>query len=161
MMDGSNALAARLDAVQPSMILGLVAKARQLKSEGKPVIDLGNGEPDFTTPDHVKEAAVAAIANDETRYTVAPGTPALRNAIQAKFERENGLTYGLDEITVSGGAKQIIYNALMATLSAGDEVIIPAPYWSSYSEMVAIADGMPVVVDCPQSARFSDHARAA
>jgi len=154
MMAASNIAAQRLSAVAPSMILGLVAEARKLKSEGFPVIDLGIGEPDFNTPDHVKAAAIDAIANNETRYTVVPGTPALRGAIQSKLKRDNGLDYELSQITVSGGAKQVIYNALMATLSEGDEVIVPAPYWSSYPEMVAIADGTPIVVDCPQSEQF-------
>ncbi|MFK5980412.1 MAG: pyridoxal phosphate-dependent aminotransferase [Rhizobiaceae bacterium] len=144
----------RLNAVQPSMILGLVQKARQLAADGHPVIDLGIGEPDFETPEHIKLAAIDAIRSNETRYTVVPGTPALRNAIIQKLERENGLQYGLNEISVSGGAKQVIYNAMMATLSAGDEVIIPAPYWSSYPDIVAIADGKPVIVNCPQTQDF-------
>jgi len=146
--------AARLNAVQPSMILGLVQKARQLSAAGHDVIDLGIGEPDFMTPDHVKEAAIAAIRNNDTRYTVVPGSVELRKAISAKFERQNGLSYGLNEITVSNGAKQIIFNAMMATISPGDEVIIPAPYWSSYPDIVAISDGKPVIVDCPQTQGF-------
>ncbi len=144
----------RLAAVQPSMILGLVQKARALAAQGHPVIDLGIGEPDFTTPDHVKKAAIDAINSDQTRYTVVPGTPELRQAITAKLARENGLPYAIDQITVSGGAKQVIFTALMATLSTGDEVIIPAPYWSSYPDIVSVADGTPVIVDCPQTQRF-------
>lgn len=147
-------LADRLDSVRPSAILGLVQKAHTLADAGHPVIDLGIGEPDFTTPDHVKEAAIEAIRNDETRYTLVPGTTAMRQAVARKFIRDYGIEYPLDEITVSGGAKQIIYNALMGTLSPGDEVIIPSPYWSSYPDMVAIAEGKPVVVDCPQIQRF-------
>lgn len=154
MMDGSSPHARRLAAVAPSMIMGLVAQARELKTQGHPVIDLGIGEPDFRTPDHVKAAAVDAIANDETRYTVVAGTPALRSAIRDKLKRENDLDYTLDEITVSGGAKQVIYNAFMASLSPGDEVIVPSPYWSSYPDMVAIADGTPIVIDCPQEDQF-------
>lgn len=150
----NNSPAERLANVKPSMILGLVQKARALAAQGHPVIDLGIGEPDFTTPDHIKDAAIAAIQNNETRYTVVPGTVELRSAIMRKLSRENGLEYPIDQITVSGGAKQVIYNALMATLSPGDEVIIPAPYWSSYPDMVAVADGSPVIVDCPQSQRF-------
>lgn len=146
--------AERLGQVRPSMILGLVQKARQLAADGKPVIDLGIGEPDFPTPDHVKQAAVDAIWAGETSYTVVPGTPKLRQAIQAKLKRENGLDYDLGQITVSNGAKQIIFNAMMATLTPGDEVIIPTPYWSSYPDIVAVADGEPVIVDCPQSQRF-------
>ena len=144
----------RLGAVQPSMILGLVQKARAVAADGHPIIDLGIDEPDFTTPDHIKAAAIAAIHDDQTRYTVVPGTPELRSAIARKFIRENSLSYSADQITVAGGAKQVIFNALMATLSKGDEVIIPAPYWSSYPDMVAVADGTPVIVDCPKSQRF-------
>jgi len=146
--------AQRLTAVRPSMILGLVQKARALAVEGHPVIDLGIGEPDFTTPDHIKQAAIQAIHNDQTRYTVVPGTSELRAAIARKLARENHLNYGADQISVSGGAKQVIFNALMATVSKGDEVIIPAPYWSSYPDMVAVADGTPIIVDCPQDQRF-------
>lgn len=144
----------RLSAVRPSMILGLVQKARSLASEGHPVIDLGIGEPDFTTPDHIKQAAIKAINEDQTRYTVVPGTMELRKAIVHKLVRENRLAYSPDQISVSGGAKQVIFNAFMATLSKGDEVLIPAPYWSSYPDMVAVADGIPVIVDCPQSQKF-------
>ncbi len=154
MMDGSDICAARLAAVAPSMIMGLVAKARALKAKGHPIIDLGIGEPDFKTPDHVKAAAIDAIRNDETRYTVVAGTHELRSSICKKLKRDNALDYAPTEITVSGGAKQVIYNALVASLSKGDEVIIPAPYWSSYPDMVAIADGTPIVVDCPQDDRF-------
>ena len=154
MMDVSKMSADRLQSVQPSMILGLLQKARSLQSQGYPVIDLGIGEPDFNTPDHIKEAAIAAIVADQTRYTVVPGTPALRTAIVEKLSRENMLSYTAEEVSVSNGAKQVIYNAFMATLSKGDEVIIPAPYWSSYPDMVAIADGTPVTVDCPQSENF-------
>lgn len=146
--------AARLSKVKPSMILGLVQKARQLATEGHPVIDLGIGEPDFTTPDHIKQAAIDAMARDETRYTIVPGTVPMREAIAAKLRRENHLNYDLADITVGGGCKSIIFNAMMATLSPGDEVIIPAPYWSSYPDMVAMAEGTPVVVDCPLSQRF-------
>lgn len=153
-MAGMKRRSDRLDRVQPSMILSLVQKARALSADGKPVIDLGIGEPDFSTPDHIKEAAIAAIHDDQTRYTVVPGTVAFRTAISTKFERENGLKYALNEITVCGGAKSAIYNAMMATVTAGDEVIIPAPYWSSYPDIAAISEGVPVVVDCPQSQRF-------
>lgn len=154
MTTNSFARADRLDAVQPSMILGLVQKARELAASGSPVIDLGIGEPDFTTPDHVKEAAIQAIHGDQTRYTVVPGVVPLRQAIADKFRRENGLTYELADITVAGGAKSVIFNAMMASLSAGDEVIVPAPYWSSYPDIVAMAEGTPVKVDCPQDQRF-------
>lgn len=153
-MDASYPSAQRLKAVAPSMILGLVSQARELKAHGHPIIDLGIGEPDFKTPDHVKQAAIVAIGNDETRYTVVAGTHALRSAICDKFKRENGLVYTLDEISVSGGAKQVIFNAFMSTLSEEDEAIVPAPYWSSYPDMVAIAGGKPVIVDCPQPDGF-------
>lgn len=154
MMDGYDIRADRLAAVAPSMIMGLVAKARALKAKGHPIIDLGIGEPDFKTPDHVKAAAIRAIHNDETRYTVVAGTPKLRSSICDKLKRDNALDYASEDITVSGGAKQVIYNAFMASLSKGDEVIVPAPYWSSYPDMVAIADGTPVIVDCPQEDGF-------
>ncbi|WP_299851954.1 pyridoxal phosphate-dependent aminotransferase [uncultured Roseovarius sp.] len=153
-MDGSDMRADRLAVVAPSMIMGLVAKARALKAQGHPIIDLGIGEPDFKTPDHVKAAAIKAIHNDETRYTVVAGTPALRSSISDKLKRDNALDYTPEEITVSGGAKQVIYNAFMASLSKGDLVIVPAPYWSSYPDMVAIADGTPIIVDCPQEDGF-------
>ncbi len=146
--------AQRLTSVRPSMILGLVQKARTLATEGHPVIDLGIGEPDFTTPVHIKQAAIDAIHDDQTRYTVVPGTSELRAAIARKLARENNLTYSVNQISVSGGAKQVIFNALMATLSKGDEVIIPAPYWSSYPDMVAVAEGTPIIVNCPQDQRF-------
>lgn len=147
-------LADRLKSAKPSMILGLVQKARQLAVEGAPIIDLGIGEPDFNTPDHVKEAAIAAIQGNDTKYTVVPGTLQLRSAIVAKFNRENHLVYDIDEISVSGGAKQSLFNTLMATISTGDEVIIPAPYWTSYPDIVRISEGTPVIVDCPQSQNF-------
>jgi aspartate aminotransferase len=147
-------LSARLSSVQPSMILSLVQKARELATTGHDVIDLGIGEPDFTTPDHIKAAAIAAIRDDDTRYTVVPGTVALREAIIAKLKRDNGLDYAMADITVGGGAKSIIFNAMMASISCGDEVIIPAPYWSSYPDIVAIAEGAPVIVDCPQEQQF-------
>jgi len=144
----------RLSLIRESMILGLVRKARELKTRGLPVIDLGIGEPDFTTPEHVKAAAIAAIQADDTRYTVVPGTRALRDAIVRKFKRDNGLDYTLEQITVSGGAKQSIFNALLATMSPGDEAIVPSPYWSSYPDIIGIAEGTPVFVECPQEQRF-------
>ena len=154
MMDGSDVNADRLAVIAPSMILGLMAQALELKALGHPVIDLGIGEPDFKTPDHIKKAAYQAIKNDETRYTLVAGTPMLRTAIRNKLKRDNNLDYPLDNITVSGGAKQVIFNAFMASLSQGDEVIVPSPNWPSYLDMVAIADGTPVSVECPQRDRF-------
>jgi len=147
-------LAARLARIKPSPTIAVTTKAAQLKAEGHDVIGLGAGEPDFDTPENIRAAAIKAIEGGETRYTPVAGTPALRKAIVAKFARENGLRYGLDQITVGCGGKQVIYNALMATLDAGDEVIIPAPYWVSYPDMTLLAEGKPVIVPCPQSDGF-------
>ena len=139
-------VASRLSRVKPSPTLVVTAKAAELKAAGKNVIGLGAGEPDFDTPDHIKDAAIAAIKNGETKYTPVGGTPALKKAISDKFKRENGLEYAANQIVAGVGAKQVIFNALLATLNAGDEVIIPAPYWVSYPDMVLFAEGTPVVV---------------
>ncbi len=147
-------LARRLDRIKPSPTIAVATKARELKAAGRDVIGLGAGEPDFDTPDHIKEAAIAAMRAGQTRYTAVAGTPELREAIAAKFRRENGLDYALDQITVGCGGKQVLYNALMATLDPGDEVVIPAPYWVSYPDMVLLAEGTPVVVDCPAATGF-------
>ncbi len=147
-------LAARLSRVKPSATIAISAKANALKAAGKNVIALSFGEPDFDTPDNVKEAAIKAIWAGDTKYTAVDGTPKLKEAIVAKFKRENGLTYTTKQITVGTGGKQVLYNAFMATLSAGDEVIIPAPYWVSYPEMVLLAEGTPVIVPCPQENGF-------
>jgi len=149
-----NDFAKRLAQVQPSAIRTLNARARQLKAMGRDPIDLGIGEPDFDTPDNIKQAAIDAIRRGETKYTEIHGSSALRDAIRAKFERDHGLEYSRDQITVAGGAKLIIFNALMATLDAGDEVIIPAPYWTTYPDVVRIAGGVPVFVACPQDHGF-------
>lgn len=146
--------AQRIAAIEVSEILRIGALAAQRRREGRPVIVLGAGEPDFETPDHIKEAAVAAIRAGQTRYTVLDGTAELKAAIQGKFRRENGLDFGLDEITAGAGAKQVMYNAFMATLDAGDEVILAAPYWTSYADMVLIAGGRPVVVPCTEANGF-------
>ncbi|QLQ12940.1 MAG: pyridoxal phosphate-dependent aminotransferase [Brevundimonas sp.] len=132
--------------VKPSATLAVTALARKLKAEGRGVIGLGAGEPDFDTPENIKDAAIRAIRDGQTKYTDADGTPAVKAAIAAKFARENGLTYGTDQIHVATGGKAVIYNALLATLSPGDEVIVPAPYWVSYPDMVYLAGGEPVVV---------------
>jgi len=132
--------------VQPSPTIAVTTRAAELKAEGRDVIGLGAGEPDFDTPDHIKEAAIEAIRRGETKYTPVHGTKALREAISAKFERENGLTYSLDEIAVCCGGKQVLYNAAMATLNPGDEVVIPAPYWVSYPDIVLLAGGTPVIL---------------
>lgn len=132
--------------VKPSATLAVTARARELKREGRDVIGLGAGEPDFDTPDNIKEAAIAAIRRGETKYTDVDGIPELKAAVAAKFSRENGLTYAVNQIHVAPGGKTVIYNALMATLSPGDEVIVPAPYWVSYPDMVLLAGGEPVTV---------------
>ena len=132
--------------VKPSPTIAVTTKAQQLKSEGKDVIGLGAGEPDFDTPENIREAAKRAIDAGRTRYTAVDGIPELKAAICSKFLRENGLTYTPQQISVGTGGKQILYNALMATLNPGDEVIIPAPYWVSYPDMVLLAGGVPVPV---------------
>jgi aspartate aminotransferase len=147
-------IASRLSRIKPSPTLAVTAKAAELKAQGRDIIGLGAGEPDFDTPENVKQAAVAAIARGETKYTAVAGTPALRKAISAKFKRENGLDYTPEQITVGCGGKQVIYNALMATLNPGDEVIIPAPYWVSYPDMTLLAEGTPVFVPCREEDGF-------
>jgi aspartate aminotransferase len=147
-------IAHRLAAIKPSPTIAVTNLARELKAAGRDVIGLGAGEPDFDTPDHVKEAAIAAIREGQTKYTAVDGTPELKAAVAAKFKRENGLDYRQDEISVGTGGKQIIYNALMASLDPGDEVVIPAPYWVSYPDMVLLAGGTPVFVGCPDQTGF-------
>jgi aspartate aminotransferase len=147
-------IANRMAAIKPSPTIAVSNLARELKAAGRDVIGLGAGEPDFDTPDNVKAAAIAAIHAGQTKYTAVDGTPELKAAIVAKFARENGLEYRTDQISVGAGGKQIIYNALMATLDPGDEVIIPAPYWVSYPDMTLLAGGTPVVVRCPEQTGF-------
>jgi aspartate aminotransferase len=146
--------ARRISAIGVSEILKIGATAARMKREGRPVIVLGAGEPDFDTPDHVKAAAEAAIRAGQTKYTPLDGTPDLKAAIAEKFRRANGLTYAADEITAGAGAKQVIHNAFMATLDPGDEVILAAPYWTSYADMVQIAEGRPVNVVCREENGF-------
>ena len=146
--------AKRISAIGVSEILKIGAKAQALKREGRPVIILGAGEPDFDTPDHIKEAAWKAMQAGQTKYTALDGTPELKAAIRDKFKRENAVDYVLDEITVATGAKQILFNAMMATLNPGDEVIIPTPYWTSYSDIVQIAEAKPVLIACNAEAGF-------
>ena len=146
--------AERLDRVSPSKTIAISTKARALKAAGRDIISLSAGEPDFDTPDNVKQAAIRAIQAGETKYTDVAGTPALRQAVAAKFKRDSGLDYTPDEIIVSTGGKQIIYNAMVATLNAGDEVVIPSPCWVSYPDIVALADGTPVFVPCGQNNGF-------
>ncbi|MBP2535041.1 pyridoxal phosphate-dependent aminotransferase [Agrobacterium tumefaciens] len=140
-------LADILSRVKPSATIAVTQKARELKAKGRDVISLGAGEPDFDTPENIKEAAIDAIKRGETKYTPVSGIPELRKAIADKFKRENGLDYKPEETIVGTGGKQILFNAFMATLNPGDEVVIPAPYWVSYPEMVAICGGTPVFVD--------------
>ena len=138
-------LSETLSRVKPSPTIAVTTLAAELKAAGKDVIGLGAGEPDFDTPDHIKAAGVAAIKAGKTKYTAPDGIPELKAAICAKFERENGLSYAPQQVSVGTGGKQILYNALMATLNPGDEVVIPAPYWVSYPDMVLLAGGTPVI----------------
>ncbi|HKO10171.1 MAG TPA: pyridoxal phosphate-dependent aminotransferase [Alphaproteobacteria bacterium] len=147
-------LASRLDRIKPSPTIAVTNKARELKAAGRDVIGLGAGEPDFDTPEHIKVAAWEAMRAGHTKYTAVNGIPELRRAIAAKFKRENGLDYTPEQITVSCGGKQVLYNAFVATLNAGDEVIIPAPYWVSYPDMALLSEGTPVFVECPAETGF-------
>jgi aspartate aminotransferase len=140
-------LSDRVNRVKPSLTLVITAKAAELKRAGKDIISLGAGEPDFDTPDHIKAAGILAIQNGQTRYTAVDGTPELKEAIQAKFKRDNGLTYQSNQILVSSGGKQSFFNLCQAVLNDGDEVIIPAPYWVSYPDMALLAGGEPVIVE--------------
>ena len=143
-----------LNKIKPSPTIAVTQKARELKAAGKDVIGLGAGEPDFDTPDNIKEAAIKAIRDGDTKYTAVDGTPALKKAIVEKFKRENNLDYDLDQITVGAGGKHVIYNAMMATLNEGDEVIVPAPYWVSYPDMVLLAGGTPIILECDEKQGF-------
>jgi len=140
-------LSKRSQSIKPSPTLAVTARAQELKAQGKDIIGLGAGEPDFDTPDHIKQAAIAAINSGFTKYTAVDGTPGLKKAIIAKFERDNGLKYTPKQVLVSCGGKQSFYNLAQALLDAGDEVIIPAPYWVSYPDMVLLAEGVPVVIE--------------
>ncbi len=141
-------LSDRLARVKPSPTIAMTTRAAELRAAGRDIIGLSAGEPDFDTPEHIREAAKSAIDQGHTRYTAVDGTPALKRAIAAKFARENGLDYTPSQVTVGSGGKHILYNALVATLNEGDEVIIPAPYWVSYPDMVLLAGGVPVIVEC-------------
>ena len=147
-------LAKRLNAIKPSPTVVVSNLAEQLKREGRDVINLGEGEPDFNTPDHIKEAAVKAIADNKTRYTQVDGIDELKQAVVEKFARENNIDCSPQSVTVGSGAKHVIYNAFMATLDPADEVLIPAPYWVSYPDMVLLAGGVPVPIDCTADARL-------
>jgi len=153
-------LANRLAAVKPSPTIAATTKAAELKAQGLDVIGLGAGEPDFDTPEHIKAAGKAAIDRGETKYTPTNGTPALRKAIVDKFKRENGLDYKPEQVTVGVGGKQVIFNAVLATVQDGDEVVIPTPYWVSYSDIVLMFGGKPVFVPCGENAHFKLSAEA-
>ncbi|MGA1268558.1 MAG: pyridoxal phosphate-dependent aminotransferase [Gemmobacter sp.] len=143
-----------LSRVKPSPTIAVTSKAQELARQGRDIIGLGAGEPDFDTPQNIKDAAKRAIDEGRTKYTAVDGIPELKAAICAKFARENGLAYTPAEITVGTGGKQVLYNAFVATLNPGDEVIIPAPYWVSYPDMVLLAGGTPVAVECPLEQNF-------
>ena len=147
-------IANRLSVIKPSPTIAVTTKAKELKAAGKDVIGLGAGEPDFDTADNVKSAAIKAIESGFTGYTAVDGIPELKKAIQDKFKRENNLDYDISEITVGVGGKQVIYNALMASLNAGDEVIIPAPFWVSYPDITLLAEGTPKIVNCSIEQNF-------
>ena len=146
--------AERLDRISPSQTIAISSKARALKAEGRNVISLAAGEPDFDTPRNVKDAAIRAIETGETKYTDVAGTVALRQAVAAKFKRDSGIDYKPEEIIISTGGKQVIFNAMVATLNKGDECIIPTPCWVSYPDIVSLADGTPVLVPCGQNNGF-------
>ena len=144
----------RVSRIQPSPTISITAKAKKLKQEGKKIIDFSAGEPDFDTPDNIKEAAIKAIQDGQTKYTPVNGTKELIEAIIKKFKRENDLVFESDEITVGCGGKQVIYNALVATIEKGDEIIIPAPFWVSYPDMALLVEGHPIVLDCTLENNF-------
>ena len=148
-----------LSRVKPSPTIAVTSKAQELARQGRDIIGLGAGEPDFDTPQNIKDAAKRAIDEGRTKYTAVDGIPELKAAICAKFARENGLAYTPAEITVGTGGKQVLYNAFVATLNPGDEVIIPAPYWVSYPDMVLLAGGTPVAVECPLEQNFKISAK--
>ena len=147
-------IADRLKRIKPSMTVGINIKANALRAEGKDVLVLAAGEPDFDTPINIRKAASKAMDAGQTRYVPGKGTPALQKAIQSKFLKDNNLHYDLDEIIVGVGGKHIIYNAMMATINPNDEVIIPAPFWVSYPDIVLLAEGKPIIVQCPESQNF-------
>ncbi|MES9898366.1 MAG: pyridoxal phosphate-dependent aminotransferase [Sedimenticola sp.] len=150
----SSKLSARVQAVKPSLTLAITARAKEMRAAGKDIIGLGAGEPDFDTPDHIKQAAIEAINNGFTKYTAVDGTPELKKAIIEKFKRDNGFDYQMDEILVSSGGKQSFFNMAQAILDPGDEVVIPAPYWVSYPDMALLAGGIPVLVHAGPEQNF-------
>ena len=147
-------LSASVGRIKPSATVAISQKARELRAAGEDVIGLGAGEPDFDTPDHIKQAAIEAIKRGETKYTAVDGIPELKKAIIAKFKRDNGLDYSPSQICVSSGAKQSVFNAIMAGVDIGDEVIIPAPYWVSYPDMTLLVGGKPVIIEAGADTGF-------
>ena len=147
-------LSTSLSRIKESPTIAITQKARLLKESGKEVIALASGEPDFDTPDNIKAAAIKAIKEGQTKYTAVDGTPELKKAIVNKFKRENNLIFDVDNITVGTGGKQVIYNCILATINPGDEVIIPAPYWVSYPDIVLLAGGTPKFVECDEQSDF-------
>jgi len=147
-------LSSRVQAIKPSPTLAVTNKAAELRAAVQDIIGLGAGEPDFDTPEHIKQAAIEAIQAGQTKYTAVDGTPALKKAIIAKYKRDNGLDYETNQILVSSGGKQSFFNLALATLNKGDEAIIPAPYWVSYPDMVLVAEGKPVVIETGPETRF-------
>ena len=147
-------IADALGRVQPSQTIAVTTKARDLQAAGHDVIGLGAGEPDFDTPDNIKEAAIKAIRDGKTKYTNVEGIPELKQAICAKFQRENGLSYKPGQVIVAPGGKKVIFNAMMATINPGDEVVIPAPYWVSYPDIVQLVGGKPVIVEATLEDKF-------
>ena len=147
-------LSESLSRIKPSPTMAVVKKATELKSAGKDIISLGAGEPDFDTPENIKQAAIQAIKDGKTKYTVVDGTIELKRAVIGKFKRENNLIYNEKQVSVGVGGKHVIFNAILATINPGDEVLIPAPYWVSYPDIVLLAGGTPVIVECEESADF-------
>jgi len=147
-------LSDRVQSIKPSPTLAVTARAAAMRAAGKDIVGLGAGEPDFDTPEHIKQAAIKAIQDGFTKYTAVDGTPGLKKAVVAKFKRENGFDYDVKQVLVSCGGKQSFYNLAQALLNPGDEVIIPAPYWVSYPDMVLLAGAVPVIIDAPQSQKF-------
>ena len=153
-MPKNNFISTRVDNIKPSPTMEVTSKARELKAAGKDIIGLGAGEPDFDTPLHIKEAAIKAIKDGQTKYTAVDGIPELKKAIINKFNKENNIVYKNSEVSVATGGKQILYNAFQATVNKGDEIIIPAPYWVSYPDMVILAQGNPVFIATKKENNF-------
>ena len=143
----NNKISKRMSLIKPSPTMAVTKLAAEMIAEGKNVISLGAGEPDFDTPDHIKKAAIEAINLGKTKYTAVDGIPELKDAVSKKFHRDNNLVYGPDEIIISVGGKQVLFNALLSSLDIDDEVIIPSPYWVSYPDMVVLAGGKPIIVE--------------